>query len=115
MGEAIPPTFEAKAIPKINALMNWEPLGKVRVSGVIKLKHMTGAATFSRNADAINATPIMVSNTTDGLVPAFDKIHVDINLAMWYLDNAAAKVNPPNNNKITEFHMVLKINLDAST
>lgn len=76
-------------------------------------KHNTGAATFDTHIEANNETPIIVKSTTDGVVPAFDKIHVDNNLAMLYLDNAAAKVKPPNNNKITEFHIVDNIYFEA--
>ena len=65
--------------------------------------------------DANNATPIIVNKTTEGFVPAFDKIQVEMTLAILYFDKAAAKVKPPNNNKITEFHIVDKMNLDEDT
>lgn len=115
IGEAIPPTLDARAIPKIRALMNWEPLGNVLNNGWISEKQSTGAATFETHMEANKATPMIVSKTTEGLVPALDKIHVDINLAMWYFDNAAANVKPPNNNNMTEFHIVDNINFEEST
>ena len=60
--------------------------------------------------DANRATNIFVNKMIFGFVPALDKMCVLMIFAMLYLLNAAAKVNPPNSNMITEFHMVLKMN-----
>ena len=78
-------------------------------------KQRTGAATLETHMDANNAMLIIVNKTTGGRVPALARIHVDMTLAMLYFVNEAANVKPPRRSKITEFHIVERINLEDST
>ena len=54
------------------------------------------------------ATPMLVSSTVLGLVPALLNTKVAIILAMLYLLRAAAMVNPPRSNMMTGVHMAAK-------
>ena len=73
------------------------------------LKHNTGAATFEIHIDANIATPIHVSSTMLGFVPAFDRTNVAIIFAMLYLLSAAAIVKPPSKSMMTGVHMAAKM------
>ena len=68
-------------------------------------KHKTGAATLLIHILAINATNILVRRTVRGRVPALLRTKVAINLAIEYLESAAAIVKPPNNSMMTGVHM----------
>jgi hypothetical protein len=61
-----------------------------------------------------NDTDMIEINTFLGLVPANAKMYEEITLAISYLDNAAANVNPPIRIMITDDHMVLKMYAEAS-
>jgi hypothetical protein len=73
------------------------------------LKHSTGAATLLIHILANMATPIHVSRTVLGLVPALLKVKVAIIFAMLYLLSAAAIVKPPSSNMITGVHIAAKM------
>lgn len=73
------------------------------------LKHSTGAATLLIHIDAKVATPMLVSRTVRGLVPAFERTNVAIILAMLYFDSAAAMVKPPRSSIMTGVHMAAKM------
>jgi len=73
------------------------------------LKQSTGAATLLIHMLANIATPIHVSSTVLGLVPALLKVKVAIIFAMLYLLSAAAMVKPPSNSMITGVHMAAKM------
>ena len=78
------------------------------------LKHNTGAATLLIHILANIATPMLVSKTVRGLVPALLRTKVAIILAILYFDSAAAMVNPPRRSMITGVHMDAKTALVAS-
>lgn len=72
-------------------------------------KHRTGAATLLIHMLAINATNMLVSSTVRGRVPALLRTKVAINLAIEYLESAAAMVKPPNSSMMTGVHMAANI------
>lgn len=72
-------------------------------------KHSTGAATLEIHMLAKVATPMLVSRTVRGFVPAFDRTKVAIILAMLYFDSAAAMVKPPSRSMMTGVHMAEKM------
>lgn len=72
------------------------------------LKHSTGAATLLIHILANSATPMLVSNTVLGRVPALANTKVAIILAMLYLLSAAAMVKPPSRSMMTGVHMDAK-------
>jgi hypothetical protein len=114
IGEAIPPIFEAKAIPRISA---WEKglfAGRFRKRGWMMEKHNTGAATFEIHMEANMATNMLVTRTVRGRVPARERTKVAIRLAMPYLLSAAAIANPPRRSMITGVHMAEKMYLVAA-
>ena len=76
-------------------------------------KHKTGAATLLIHMLAINATNILVSRTVRGRVPALLRTKVAINLAIEYLESAAAMVKPPSSSMITGVHMAANTYLVA--
>ena len=76
-------------------------------------KHRTGAATLLIHMLAINATNMLVSRTVRGRVPALLRTKVAINLAMEYLESAAAMVKPPSSSMITGVHMAANTYLVA--
>ena len=69
------------------------------------LKQSTGAATLLIHMLANIATPMFVSKTVRGFVPALLRTKVAIILAMLYLDRAAAIVKPPRRSMMTGVHM----------
>ena len=73
------------------------------------LKQSTGAATLLIHMLANVATPILVSSTVRGFVPALLRTNVAIILAMLYFDNAAAIVKPPSRSIMTGVHIAEKI------
>lgn len=73
------------------------------------LKQSTGAATLLIHILANIATPMHVSNTVRGLVPALLNVKVAIIFAMLYLLRAAAIVKPPSNNMMTGVHIAAKM------
>ena len=73
------------------------------------LKQSTGAATLLIHMLANIATPMHVSRTVLGLVPALLKVKVAIIFAMLYLLSAAAMVKPPSKSMITGVHMAAKM------
>ena len=73
------------------------------------LKQSTGAATLLIHILANVATPILVSSTVLGFVPALDSTNVAIILAMLYLLNAAAIVKPPSRSMMTGVHIAAKM------
>lgn len=73
------------------------------------LKHSTGAATLLIHILANIATPILVSNTVRGFVPALLSTKVAIILAMLYFDKAAAIVKPPSSSMMTGVHIAEKM------
>ncbi len=73
------------------------------------LKHSTGAATLLIHILANIATPILVSNTVRGLVPALLSTKVAIIFAMLYFDKAAAIVKPPSSSMMTGVHIAEKM------
>lgn len=77
------------------------------------LKQSTGAATLLIHMLANIATPILVSNTVLGLVPALLSTKVAIIFAMLYLLSAAAMVKPPSSSMMTGVHMAAKTYLAA--
>lgn len=72
-------------------------------------KHNTGAATLLIHILANIATNMHASRTLRGRVPALLSTKVAIILAMLYLDNAAAIVNPPRRSMMTGVHMAPKM------
>lgn len=72
------------------------------------LKQRTGAATLLIHMLAKVATPMLVSSTVLGLVPALESTKVAIILAMLYLLKAAAMVNPPSSSIMTGVHIDAK-------
>ncbi len=73
------------------------------------LKQSTGAATFEIHILAKVATPILVSRTVLGFVPALLNTNVAIILAMLYLLKAAAIVKPPSRSMMTGVHIAAKM------
>jgi hypothetical protein len=73
------------------------------------LKQSTGAATLLIHMLANIATPMLVSNTVRGFVPALLSTNVAIIFAMLYFDNAAAIVKPPSSSIMTGVHMAAKM------
>jgi hypothetical protein len=73
------------------------------------LKQSTGAATLLIHMLANIATPMLVSNTVRGLVPALLSTNVAIIFAMLYFDRAAAIVKPPRSSMMTGVHMAAKM------
>lgn len=69
------------------------------------LKHNTGAATLLIHMLANVATPMLVSRTVLGFVPALDNTKVAIIFAILYLLSAAAIVKPPSSNMMTGVHI----------
>ena len=108
IGEAAPPMFDASAIPSNSALDMSLSDGRLRRIGCIMLKHNTGAATLLIHILAKVATPMLVSNTVLGFVPALESTKVAIIFAMLYLLKAAAIVKPPRSSMITGVHMEAK-------
>ena len=126
MGEAAPPIFDARAMPRIKALEKLESAGRLRRIGfgnemsmsLMKVKgywltwmmekQRTGAATLLIHMLATRATNIFVISTVRGRVPALLSTNVAISFAMEYFDKAAAMVKPPSNSIITGVHMAEK-------
>ena len=77
-------------------------------------KHKTGAATLLIHMLATIATNILVISTVRGFVPALLRKKVAIILAMWYLERAAAMVNPPSKSIITGVHIAANMYFAAS-
>lgn len=73
------------------------------------LKHNTGAATLLIHMLANKATPMLVSSTVRGFVPALLNTKVAIIFAMLYLLRAAAMVKPPSRSMITGVHIAAKM------
>jgi hypothetical protein len=73
------------------------------------LKQSTGAATLLIHMLANIATPMLVSNTVRGFVPALLSTNVAIIFAMLYFDRAAAIVKPPRSSMMTGVHMAAKM------
>ena len=73
------------------------------------LKQSTGAATLLIHILANMATPIFVSSTVRGFVPALLRTKVAIIFAMLYFDRAAAIVKPPSKSMMTGVHMAAKM------
>ena len=126
IGDAAPPMLDESAMPRRSAFVMSLSAGRLRRMGWmlisiiptvaqkrhhtwIILKQSTGAATLLIHILANIATPILVSNTVLGLVPALLRTNVAIILAMLYFDNAAAIVKPPRSNMMTGVHMAEKM------
>ena len=73
------------------------------------LKQSTGAATLLIHILANIATPIFVSNTVRGFVPALLRTKVAIIFAMLYFDKAAAIVKPPSRSMMPGVHIAAKM------
>lgn len=114
IGEAIPPTLAAIAIPMIKALAYVDFGGWLRRIGEMREKQRTGAATFEIHIEANVETNMLVKMTEAGLLPARPRTAPASDLAMLCLLRAAARENPPRRSMITGPNMSEKIFLAAS-
>ncbi|OBT38883.1 hypothetical protein VE00_11115 [Pseudogymnoascus sp. WSF 3629] len=114
MGESMPPTVEARAIPRISALDMLESEGRLQSIGWMMEKHRTSVVTLEIYMLAKAATNIFVTSTARRRVPALERKMVAIRLAISYFDNAAAMVKPPRRSIITSVHIAAKMYAVAS-
>ena len=77
-------------------------------------KHKTGEATLLIHMLRNRATPMFVSSTVRGRVPALLRTNVARNLAMWNFESAAAIVKPPSKSMMTGVHIEAKTYLAAA-
>ncbi len=122
IGEAIPATLDASAIPKTNAWANWFwtvfPLTFVSFN-VFKIGWTTeyintGAATLETKAATSVETTIIANNIGAGFCLTFESKNVHADLSRLCLESAAARVKPPSKSKIIGDHIAAQMNLDAS-